>query len=103
MPSCWYLGVIFDKKKLTFIHQTRKPKAKLGRHCGAVSEMRYYVPKYVLLKYYNANIKLIIQNGLLVHGDFWFSILNQILMYQRKIFRMIFFKKKTRHHDQKFL
>ena len=56
--------------------------------------MRYLVLKCVLLKYYNANIKPIIQNGLIVYGGTSFAALNQIHLFQRKIIRMIFFKRK---------
>ena len=91
--ACKYLGVIVDCK-LTFTQHIEKLKIKLRRHCGVVSKMRYLVPKCVSLKYYNANIKPIIQYGLLVYGGTSFAALNQIHLFQRKIIRMIFFKRK---------
>ena len=47
---------------------------------------------YFYKKHYNANTKPIKQYVLLVYGGTSFSILNQVLIYQRKIIR-IFFKR----------
>ena len=92
-PSCKYLGVVLDSK-LSFFHHIQKVKTKLGRHCGVISKMHHYVPKSILLKYYQSNIKPVIQYGILVYGGTSFSNLNQILILQRKIVRMIYFKNK---------
>ena len=92
-PSCNYLGVVLDSK-LSFFHHIQKIKTKLGRHCGVISKMRHYVPKSILLKFYQSNIKPVIQYGILVYGGTSFSNLNQILILQRKIVRMIYFKNK---------
>ena len=56
--------------------------------------MRHYVPKSILLKYYQSNIKPVIQYGILVYSGTSFLNLNQILILQRKIVRMIYFKNK---------
>ena len=92
-PFCKYLGVIVDDK-LKFFHHIQNVQSKLGRHCGVISKMRHYVPRSILLKYYMSNIKPIIQYGLLVYGGTRFSFLNPILNMQRKIVRMICFKRK---------
>ena len=91
--SCKYLGVVLDSK-LSFFHHIQKIKTKLGRHCGVISNMRHYIPKSNLLKYYQSNIKPVIQYGILVYGGTSFSNLNQILILQRKIVQMIYFKSK---------
>ena len=101
MPSCTYLGLVMDNK-LTFIHQVQKLKTELGRHCGVVSKKLGIVSKCVLLKYYNANIKPIVHYGLLVYVGTSISILNQVLLYQRKTNSDIF-QKKIKHYNQKFL
>ena len=92
-PFRKYLGVIVDEK-LNFFHPIQNVQSKLGRHCGVISKMRHYVPRSILLKYYMSNIKPKLQYGLLVYGGTSFSFLNPILIMQRKIVRMICFKKK---------
>ena len=92
-PFYKYLGVIVDDK-LKFFHHIQNVQSKLGRHCGVISKMRHYVPRSILLKYYMSNIKPIIQYGSLVYGGTSFSFLNPILNMQRKIVRMICFKRK---------
>ena len=84
-PFCKYLGVIVDDK-LKFFHHIQNAQSKLGRHCGVISKMRHYVPRSILLKYY--------MYGSLVYGGTSFSFLNPILNMQRKIVRMICFKRK---------
>ena len=55
-------------------------------------KMRYYVTTSTLVKYYQSNIKPLIQYGLLVYGCTSFYSLKSIHMIQ--IIRMIYFKRK---------
>ena len=51
--------------------------------------MRHFVPKIMLKTYFNANIKPIIQNGLLFKGCVNLSTLDPLFMAQRKVLPMI--------------
>ena len=92
---CKYLSIFVDSKR-SFCTHVEKVKAKLGRHCGVIAQMRKFVPMDVLIRYYCYNIKPIIQYGLLVYGGTSFSNLNPIFLLQKKIIRMIY---KVRKFD----
>ena len=55
--------------------------------------MRHFVPKLVVLKYYNSNVKPTMQNGLSAYAGISFAVLNQLLMVQRKLLRMTYSKR----------
>ena len=50
---------------------------KLARHSGVISEMRHYVPRSILLKYYFSNVKPIVQYRILVYDELLLLYLNQ--------------------------
>ena len=91
---CKYLGVLVDNN-LSFHNHTQN-QTKMGRHCGVISKMRQFVPKSVLLKYYNSNIKPTMHYDSLVYGGTSFTINNQLLTMQRKIVRIFDFKKNLK-------
>ena len=90
--SCKYLGIILDAK-LSFNTQIDLVRTKLRKQCGIISKMRHYVPRGTVLKYYASNIKPILQYGILVYGCTSYTNLLPLLMIQKKIIRLIYFKR----------
>ncbi len=90
--TCKYLGIHLDDK-LFFISHAQHIKEKLGKQCGIMSKLRYYVPPKILLEYYKSNIKPLIQYGILVYGCTNYSTLEPILIMQKKIIRIMTFAK----------
>ena len=62
-----YLGILMDKS-LNYKNHINKLKAKLSVHSGVICKLRHYIPKHILLMYYNSHVKPIIQYGVLVYG-----------------------------------
>ena len=91
-PLCKYLGVFIDNK-LDFLSHINYDKTRLSKQCGAISKLRYYVPKHQLLAYYRSNINPIIQYGVLVYGCCSYTSLEPIYVLQKKILKFMYFRK----------
>jgi hypothetical protein len=89
--SCKYLGVIIDKN-LSFDEHIQSIVSKLSRHCGLLYRLREWLPKEKLIEYYNIYVKPIIQYGVLIYGCTTKSKLGKIIVLQKKILRIIYFK-----------
>ena len=89
-----YLGVHIDNE-LKFLDHIDSLKKKLSKAVGIASQLRYFVSRDVLLKYYNFYVKPILQYGILVYGCTYITHLKKIALMQRKLLRLIFFKRKT--------
>ena len=87
-----YLGIIIDEK-LKFAPHVDKVVKKISSHAAVMLRMRKVMHRKHLLQYYNSYIKPIIQYGILIYGCTHKSILNRILMVQKRITRLIFFKR----------
>ena len=66
---------------------------KLSKAIGIVSKLRHFVSKEVTLLYYNLYIKPVIQFEILVYGGTYKAHLNKVATMQRKLLRLIFFKR----------
>ena len=91
--TCKYLGVRLDSK-LTFKTHISHVIKKLSKQCGIISKIRHYVPRSKLLNYYNTNVNSKIQYGILVYGCCSYSSLFPIFRLQKKILKIIHFRKK---------
>ena len=89
-----YLGVQIDNE-LKFLDHIDSLKKKLSKAVGIASQLRYFVSRVVLLKYHNFYVKPILQYGILVYGCTYITHLKKISLMQRKLLRLIFFKRKT--------
>ena len=89
-----YLGVHIDNE-LKFLDHIDSLKKKLSKAVGIASQLRYFVSRDVLLKNYNFYVKPILQYGILVYGCTYITHLKKIALMQRKLLRLIFFKRKT--------
>ena len=88
-----YLGVQIDNS-LTFEKHIDVVCKKVSKLVGLVSRLRYFLPKHVLLKFYDYYIKPKIQYGCLVYGYSSKVKLNRIKFLRKKFLRLINFKRK---------
>ena len=91
VECCKYLGIWVDRK-LTFCDHINMVKKSISKHCGVISKIRHWIPKRLLILYYNYYIKPKIQYGVLIYGCSSKNNLNKILVVQKKILRLINFK-----------
>ena len=89
-----YLGVWIDGN-LKFCEHVDYHLKKLGKHLAVVARLRHFVSKNVLFNYYYFYEKPILQYGLLIYGGNSFSNLDKLSVYQRKMIRLILFKKRN--------
>ena len=85
-----YLGVWIDGN-LKLVDHVDYLLKKLGKHLGVVARLRHFVSKNVLFNYYNFYVKPVLQYGLLIYG----GNLDKLSVYQRKMIRLILFKKRN--------
>ena len=90
--SIKYLGIYIDKIS-TFNSQIEIIKEKLSHLIGLVTQLRYFVSRKVLLIYYNYYVKPLNQYSILVYGGTYLSKLCHLAMFQRKLYKLIFFQK----------
>ena len=93
-----YLGLKLDNE-LKYQSHVNFVVQKLKKFFGLVSKLRHLCSKKVLLQYYNSHIKSVIQYGIIAYGNTHYNILVPILMIQKKIVRLMFFKKQ---HESTF-
>ena len=88
-----YLGIYLDNC-LNYKNHINNLKTRLSVHAGAIFKLRQFLPKHLLLLYYNSHIKPIIQYGVLVYGCTTYNNLMPIFLQQKKIVRLILRKRK---------
>ncbi len=98
---CKYLAVLLDSQ-LSFKCHVEKVCNRLSTQCGIISKLRHYVPRSVLLKYYVSNVQPIIQYGLLVYGCCPFSNLYKVLIWQKRIMKTFYFRRRDSSTDDVF-
>ena len=86
-----YLGIHIDTK-LSFLSHIKQVVRKRSKQLSVIARLRYYVPRGILLKYYQTNIEPIITYGLLVYGCTSRHQLNPIYIIQKNVLRLIHFK-----------
>ena len=91
---CKYLGVKIDNK-FSFRAHIDHVQSKLSKQCGILAKLRHYVPSNQLISYYNWNVTPLIQYGALVYGCCTYSALLPIYLLQKKIIKVIYFRKKA--------
>ena len=91
--TCKYLGVRLDSK-LTFKTHISHIAKKVSKQCGIVLKLKLYVPRSKLLNYYNTYVNSIIQYGILIYGCWSYSSLFPIFRLQKKVLKIIHFRRK---------
>ena len=90
--SVKYLGIHLDRNFSFEVHVDNVVK-RLSKHVFAISRIRKFVNRSVLLRYYKSFIEPTIRYGLLIYGCTAYSKLLRIYMVQKKLLKLIFFKK----------
>ena len=92
-PVCKYLGILIDFK-FSFVSHLSVLKSRLSKQCGIISKLRHYAPRNKLIDY-KTNISSIIQYSILAYGCSSYSNLLPIYNLQKKILKLIYFRKKS--------
>ena len=96
-----YLGVILDNE-LNFKHHVNHVVKKLSKQSGIICKLRQVLSRPVLLSYYRKYVEPHIQYGILAYGGTSKTSLLPILKAQKKIMRLIYFKRRTDSSYQHF-
>ena len=99
---CKYLGIVLDNQ-LKYNYHIETVRKKLSVQCGILCKLRHLVPRVFLLRFYDTNVKPIIQYGILVYGCTSLNALKPIHILQKKILRTIYFMKKDEHVGNLFV
>ena len=99
--SSKYLGLYLDSR-LSFDRHISHVRSKLSQKTGIIARIRHFLPKHVLLQYYNCYIKPVLQYGLVVYGCVSLNKLQPLLVLQKKILRLIHFKARDYHSAELF-
>ena len=83
------LGIYFNKKLNFDIHIGRVVE-KLSKQCGIAYKLRETLNTYHLLAYIRAYVSPIVQYGVLLYGIGRKTVLQQILVVQKKLVRIAF-------------
>ena len=93
-PVCKYIGLNLDRK-LSFQSHIDSVKDKLSKQCGILSKLRHYIQQKSWLENYITNVAPILQYGSLIYCCCSYSSLKSISLLQKKIIKLIHFKKKA--------
>ena len=95
-PVCKYLGINLARK-LSYQSHIDYVKERLSKQCGIV-----HIQQKKLLEYYITNVAPILQYGALVYCCCSYSSLKPISLLQKKILKLIHFRKKSDYCDDLF-
>lgn len=87
-----YLGILIDER-LLFIDHIKYVCKRISSYCGVLFRIRAIFHRKQLLCFYNVYVKPIIQYGILVYGCTRKANLEKIWLMQKRIIRIIFYKK----------
>ncbi|MEL6988501.1 MAG: reverse transcriptase domain-containing protein [Bacteroidota bacterium] len=102
VPTWKYLGLHLDKK-LNFSNHIKEIVSSLSKQCGLLYRMRNLFHVKQLVNYHNTYIKSVIQYGVLIYGCTRKALLKLIWLMQKRIARVIFFKKSRESVTQLML
>ena len=87
------LCILLDENS-TYVFHVQRKSSKLAEHTCIVNRLRHFTSSSVMIKYYNASMKPIIQWRLLTIGCTRKSVLNDTFLVQKKIAVICFSKLK---------
>ena len=82
------LGILVDYK-LSFVSHIEEVKNKLSQS-GGIAELRPFVPRKLVIAYYELNIRPIIQYGVLIYG----SSSSSLLFLRKRKSKFIYFREQ---------
>ena len=97
-----YLGVFIDYK-LSWNHHIDTVTLKISRTIGLLSKLRHFIPPYTLLQIYNSLVAPYLCYGLIAWGQANKTLLNKLLILQKRALRFIFFSDRRKHAIPLFL
>ena len=95
------LGILLDKN-LTYGFHVKRVLNIFAKHVSIINRLRHFTSSSVVIRYYKTYMKPIIQYGLLIYGCTRKSVLNDILLVQKKILRITYFKNRRYPSDELF-
>ena len=96
-----FLGVEVDNK-LTWKYHINSICKKNSRNIGVINKLKQYFPSSTLLMLYSSLILPYLNYGILVWGNTHQSLLDKILLLQKKSLRIIFNLNMRAHTDDLF-
>ena len=90
------LGVLIDKN-LTWKYHIDAITAKISKTVGLISKLRHSIPRHILLYIYQTSIHPHLNYGLAVWGQASKTSLNKILILQKKVLCMMYFRDIREH------
>ena len=76
-PVCKYSGIPGSHIK--------EVKKKLSEQCGIIAKLRHFLPRKLLIQYYESNVRPIVQYGVLVYGCCSYPLLLPIYQLPKKL------------------
>ena len=92
-PSAKYLGLYIDRN-LKFDDHIQNLLRKVSRHLSVINKLRKFVGKKILLTYYKVYVQSELSYGLLIYGCTTKNKLKPILLFQKRILRLIYSKRR---------
>ena len=83
-----YLGLLIDSN-LTWKSHVDYISLKISRLVGIIAKLRHYVPKYTLQKVYHGLMHPYLTYGISIWGQAHKTILNPLLVLQKRVIRLI--------------
>ena len=97
-----YLGILIDSN-LTWKSHIDYISLKISRIIGIITRLRHFVPKQTLLRIYSGLINPYLTYGISVWGQANKSVLNCLLILQKKVIRIMNFANYRDHAIPLFL
>ena len=91
-----HLGVLIDYK-LSWTNRIDSIALKSSKTIGLLSKLRHFVPHHTLVDIYNSLITPYLHYGLTVWGQASKTYLNNLLIFQKRAFRSIYFSDRRDH------
>jgi hypothetical protein len=91
-----YLGILIDST-LTWKSHIDYISLKISRIIGIITRLRHFVPKHTLLRIYSGLINQYLTYGISVWGQANKSVLNCLLILQKKVIRIMNFANYQDH------
>ena len=96
-----YLGVLIDKNLNWKSHVSFLSK-KIKRNIGAISKLRHFVNRHILINLYYALIYPYFTYGILAWGNTYSSTVNPLVTLQKNVLRIITFSDYREHTSPLF-
>ena len=101
VSSIKFLGVCVDNK-LSWKYHINNISKTISRNIGVINKLKYYLPSSTLVILYSSMILPYLNYGILVWGNTHQTLLDKLLLLQKKSLRIIFNLHTRAHTDDLF-